>query len=61
MFATSESWLGIGIIVIIGLIVVGLATCMGKLIIWLFGTGQETVETSGKNKTTIKSRLHEAA
>jgi len=44
MFAMSESWLGIGIIVVIGLMVVGLATCMGKLVIWLFGTGQEAVE-----------------
>jgi hypothetical protein len=38
---------------------VGLATCMGKLIIWLFGTEQETVRTSGRDKTSIK--LHEAA
>ena len=61
MFSTSESWLGIGIIVMIGLVVVGLATCMGKLIIWLFGTGQGGVETSGRDKATIKSALHEAA
>ena len=44
MFVTSESWLGIGIIVVIGLMVVGLATCIGKLIIWIFGTGQKAVE-----------------
>ena len=59
MFSTFESWLGIGIVVIIGLIVVGLATCIGKLIIWLFGTGQETIKTSGRDRTSI--RLHEAA
>lgn len=46
MFATSERWLGIGIIVVIGLMVVGLATCIGKVIIWLFGTVQEAVENS---------------
>ena len=61
MFATPESWLCIGIVVIIGLIVVGFATCMGRLIIRLFGTGQEAVETSGRDKATIKSELHEAA
>ncbi|MBX3329661.1 MAG: hypothetical protein KF722_04610 [Nitrospira sp.] len=60
MFSTSESWLGIGIIVMIGLVVMGLATCMGKLIIRLFGTGREAVETSGRDKVTIKSALHEA-
>lgn len=59
MVSTSESWLGIGAIVIIAFIVVGLATCMGKLIISLFGTGQGGVETSGRNKKAIK--LHEAA
>jgi Na+-transporting methylmalonyl-CoA/oxaloacetate decarboxylase gamma subunit len=48
MFSTSESWLGIGVIMIIAFIVVGLATCMGKLIISFFGTGQEGVETSGQ-------------
>ena len=61
MFSTSESWLGIGIVVIIGLVVVGLAACIGKLIILLFGTGQAAVETSGKDKTTIKSKVHEVA
>lgn len=61
MFSTSESWLGIGIVMTIGLVVVGLATCIGKLIIWLFGTGQASVGTSHGNKATIKSELHEAA
>jgi hypothetical protein len=32
---------------------------MGKLIISLFGTGQEGGDTSGRNKRAIK--LHEAA
>lgn len=41
MFFTSDSWLGIGVVVMIGLVVVGLATCMGKVIIWIFGTGHE--------------------
>lgn len=59
MFSTSESWLGIGIVVIIGSIVVGLAVCMGKSVIWLFGTGQAAVKPSGKVKATIK--LHETA
>jgi len=59
MFSTSESWLGIGAIVIIAVIVVGLSTCMGKLIISCFGTGQEGGDTSGRNKRAIK--LHEAA
>jgi hypothetical protein len=59
MFSTSESWLAIGAIVIIACIVVGLSTCMGKLIISVFGTGQEGGETSGRNKRAMK--LHEAA
>jgi hypothetical protein len=61
MVSTSDSWLGIAIVLIIGFVVVGLAICTGKSIIWLFGTGQETVETSGRNRTTIKSKIHEAA
>ncbi len=61
MFSASESWVGIGIVAIIGLVIVGLTTCMGKLIIGLFGTGHETPETSGRDKATVKSRLHEVA
>ncbi len=59
MFSTPDSWLGVGIVVMIGSIVAGLAICMGKSVIWLFGTGQEAVEPSGKVKATIK--LHETA
>ncbi len=59
MFSTSDSWPGIGIVVIIGSIVVGLAICMGKSVIWLFGTGQEAVDPSGRVNATTK--LHEIA
>ncbi len=41
MFSTSDSWLGIGVVVMIGVIVVGLSTGIGKVIIWIFGTGHE--------------------
>ncbi len=61
MFSTSESWLGFGIVVMIGLVVVGLAACMGKLIILLFGPVHAAGEVSGKDKATIQSKLHEAA
>lgn len=61
MFFMSDSWFGVGIVAIIGVFVVGLATCMGKLIIWLFGTEHEATITSGRNKTTVKSELHGAS
>ena len=41
MSSISDSWFGLAIVVIIGVFVVGLATGMGRLIIWLFGTGNE--------------------
>lgn len=54
MLSMSDNWLGMGIVILIGVVVVVLATCLGKAIIWLFGTGQEPVETSGKDKAMIK-------
>lgn len=60
MFSTSDSWLGIGIVVMIGLAVVGLAACMGKLIIVLFGPAHAAEEASGKDHAAIQSKLHEA-
>ncbi len=61
MFATSDSWLGLGIVLIIGFIVVGLATCMGKLIIRLFGARREATENSRRDHERMKSGFHEAA
>lgn len=61
MFAVSDSWLGLGIVLIIGVIVVGLATCIGKLIIRLFGTRREATENSRRDNVSIKSGFHEAA
>jgi hypothetical protein len=60
MFFMSDSWLGLGVVVMIGAVVVGLATCMGKLIIWIFGTGHEETVTSGEGRETMKSELHRA-
>ncbi|OQW37575.1 MAG: hypothetical protein A4E19_12910 [Nitrospira sp. SG-bin1] len=60
MFVTPDTWIGLGIVVIIAVLVVGHATFLGTLIIWLFGTEQETVETSGRDKTTLRSEIHEA-
>jgi hypothetical protein len=60
MFFTSDSWLGLGIVALIGLIVVGLALCMGKSIIWFFGTGHKATETSGRDKAG-NSQVHKAA
>jgi hypothetical protein len=57
----SDSWLGLGIVALIGVIVVGLAVCTGKLIIWFFGTGREVTETSNRQKETRKSQLHKTA
>ena len=48
MFSTSESWVGIGIVVIIGVVVVGLAACLGTLIIRLFGKEHEAAATSAR-------------
>ena len=61
MFSTFDSWLGLGIVLIIGLVVVGLATGLGKLIIRIFGTGNEAAATSGRDQAPAKSDLHEAA
>ena len=61
MFSTSDSWLGLGVVVIIGVFVVGLATCIGRLIIWIFGTGHEATVTSGRDRARGKSAIHEAA
>lgn len=59
MFFMSDSWLGLGVVVMIGVFVVGLATCMGKLIIWIFGTGHDETVTSGEGREMMKSELHE--
>ena len=59
MFSTSDNWLGIGIAMMIGLVIVVLATCLGKSIIWLFGTEQRTMRAADGGKT-IKSEFHEA-
>lgn len=61
MFSASDHWLGIGIAMMIGVVVVAFAICLGKSIIWLFGTGQEVIETFGRDKMTIKSEIDEAA
>ncbi len=61
MSFTPDSWLGLAVVVIIGLFVVGISTCIGKLIIWIFGTGHEATVTSGRDKATVKSAIHEAA
>lgn len=61
MFPISDSWLGGGITVIIGFIVVGFATGIGKSLIWLFGTGRERVKTSDGDRATVKSEIHEVA
>ena len=61
MLSTSDSWLGLGIVLIIGLVVVGLATGLGTLIIRLFGTEHEAAATSCRDKVPANSDLHEAA
>ncbi|HEX6726356.1 MAG TPA: hypothetical protein VF078_03305 [Nitrospira sp.] len=61
MFSTFDSWLGLGIVLIIGLVVVGLAACLGTLIIRLFGTKHEATATAGRDKAPAKSDLHETA
>ena len=66
MLSTPESWLGIGIVVVIGLVVVGLSTCIGKLIIRLFGTEYEAAKTSGRikqryNLSSMKPHNHSDA
>jgi len=60
MFSMSDSWLGLGIVLMIGVLVVGLAAWIGKLIIWIFGTGQKATVTSGRDRATARSKLHEA-
>lgn len=61
MFPMSDSWLGGGITVIIGFIVIGFATGIGKSIIWLFATGHEMVKTSDGDQAAVKSEIHEVA
>jgi|GEM_PF-5132009 len=51
MFSVSDSWLGFGVVVIMGLIIVGLSTFLGKLIIWLFGP-----ESVGEKPLISKNR-----
>lgn len=58
MFSISDSWLGLGIVLMIGVFVVGLATCIGKSIIWIFGTGHDATVTSGKKRATVSSAIH---
>jgi hypothetical protein len=61
MLPLSENCLAIGALLFIGMCVVGLATFIGKLIIWLFGTEQEKVKTTDLQKSRFESPYHEAA
>ncbi len=61
MFFTPDGWLGFGVIVIIGGIVVGFAVGFGKAIIWLFGIEHRTVAKFKGDSATVKSEIHETA
>lgn len=58
---SSDGWIGLGIVLIIGLIVVGFSASLGMLIIRLFGPEHDAAETSGRSTATVKPELHEAA
>jgi hypothetical protein len=57
----SDSWLGLAVVVVIGVIIVGFAICTGKVIIWLFDTEPEEMSAADVSKPKIKSAYHEAA
>lgn len=61
MFFTPDGWVGFGVVVFIGGIVVGFATGVGKAIIWLFGIEHWTVVRSQKDNETAKSEIHKIA
>lgn len=61
MFSVSDSWLGFGVVVMMGLIIVGLSTFLGMLIIWLFGTESEGGKATDLQKSRLESPYHEAA
>jgi hypothetical protein len=61
MFSTSDSGIGLAVVIMIGVMIMGLAICTGKLIIWLFGTDHEETNASDANKQRMKSAYHEAA
>jgi hypothetical protein len=51
----SDSWLGLAVVAVIGVIIMGFAICTGKLIIWLFGTEPEEKSAADVNKLRMKS------
>lgn len=57
----SDSWLGLAVVMVIGVIIMGFAICTGKLIIWLFSTESEEMSAADVNKPRMKSAYHEAA
>ncbi len=61
MFSVSDSWLGLGVVVIMGLIIVGLSTFLGKFIIWIFGPESEGGQVTDLQKSRLESPYHEAA
>jgi hypothetical protein len=61
MSSVSDSWLGVGVVLMMSVIVVGLSTFLGKLIIWLFGTESEGREATDLRKLRRDSACHDAA
>ena len=62
MFFTPDGWLGFGVVVFMCAVVVGFATGVGKVIIWLFGVDHGALEKRKEDTvTTVRAEIHDVA